>query len=249
MEPLNSMNDSIYGRVGNGTSERQIAISQFVSRTYGWMFVGLMVTGIISLSVASSEAAIRMILENRILFFGLMIAEVGLVMGLSALIHRISSLLAILGFLTYSVLNGITLSVIFMLYTLSSVGHVFLIAAAMFGGMALFGTVTKKDLAGVGAFFGMGIWGLILVGLANLFILSESLSLGMSAAGVLIFSGLTAYNAQNIRAMAYQYAANGSQAHATEEGRKGAVFGALVLYLNFINLFLSLLRLFGQRRD
>ena len=179
MEPLNSMNDSIYGRVGNGTSERQIAISQFVSRTYGWMFVGLMVTGIISLSVASSEAAIRMILENRILFFGLMIAEVGLVMGLSALIHRISSLLAILGFLTYSVLNGITLSVIFMLYTLSSVGHVFLIAAAMFGGMALFGTVTKKDLAGVGAFFGMGIWGLILVGLANLFILSESLSLGM----------------------------------------------------------------------
>jgi len=238
--------DSIYGRTTLRSPSHQIAISRFVSRTYSWMFMGLMLTGIVSYEIASSESAVQIILDNRAIFYGAMIAELVLVMAITAAFDRLSAAAATLGFLAYSALNGVTFSMIFLVYTLSSIGHVFMISAGMFGGLALFGSITKKDLTGVGTFVGMGIWGLILVGVANIFIQSESLSLGLSAAGVLIFSGLTAYDAQRIRSLAYQYAGGG---YRTEEESKGAVFGALSLYLNFINLFLSLLRLFGSRRD
>jgi len=229
---MNNQYDSIYGQTSIQAPSRQLAISRFVSRTYSWMFLGLLLTGIVSLFIASSESAVAFVFGNRIVFYGLMIAEVGLVLGLSAAYQRLSATTATLGFLLYSVLNGITFSMIFMIYTMASIGQVFLISSAMFGGLALFGTITKKDLTGVGTFVGMGIWGLILVGIANIFIRSESLSLGMSVAGVLIFSGLTAYDSQRIRSLAYQYASGGT---SQGDEQKGAIFGALSLYLNFIN--------------
>ena len=164
-------------------------------------------------------------------------AEFGLVLALTAFFKRLSTPMATFGFLAYSTLNGVTLSVIFMTYAMGTISQVFFITAGMFGGLALFGTITRKNLSGLGSFVGMGLWGLILLGFANMFIRSESLNMGLGVAGVLIFSGLTAYHAQKIRAMAYQAATSG--AIGGTEADKGAIFGALMLYLNFINLFLS----------
>ena len=227
-------------------ASQQMAMSRFITRTYGWMFVGLLVTAFVSYNLAASEAFTNFILQNRGMFMITVLAEFGLVMALTAFFKRLSTTTATLGFLAYSALNGVTLSVIFMAYAMGTISQVFFITAGMFGGLALFGTVTRKDLSGVGSFVGMGLWGLILVGFANMFIKSESLNMGLGLAGVLIFSGLTAYHAQKIRAMAYQATSSGSL--GSSEADKGAIFGALMLYLNFINLFLSLLRLFGGRR-
>lgn len=225
---------------------QQLAISRFITRTYGWMFVGLSITAFVSYSLASSEAFTSYILQNRGVFMLAVFAELGLVLALTAFFKRLSTTTATLGFLAYSTLNGVTLSVIFLSYAMGTISQVFFVTAGMFGGLALFGTVTRKNLSGLGSFVGMGLWGLILVGFANMFIGSESLSMGLGVAGVLIFSGLTAYHAQQIRAMAYQATTSG--AIGSSEADKGAIFGALMLYLNFINLFLSLLRLFGGRR-
>lgn len=228
------------------SSTRGVAESRFVSHTYGWMFVGLLVTAATSLGVASSEAAIRLIIENRGIFYGAMIAELVIVLALTAAFSRLSALTATLGFLLYSALNGVTFSLIFMAYTSTSIGQVFLLAAGMFGGMALLGSVTKKDLGGLGTFMAMGLWGIILASVVNLFVKSSALSFGTSLVAIVVFAGLTAYDAQRIRAMAVQYS-GGPGGYELE--RKGAVFGALSLYLDFINLFLSLLRIFGRRRD
>jgi FtsH-binding integral membrane protein len=227
-------------------ASQQLAMSRFISRTYGWMFVGLLLTAFVSYFLASSEAFTGYIVQNRGIFMIAVLAEFGLVLALTAFFRRLSTTAATLGFLAYSTLNGVTMSVVFMAYAMGTVAQVFFITAGMFGGLALFGTVTRKNLTGLGSFVGMGLWGLILVGFANMFIGSESLSMGLGVAGVLIFSGLTAYHAQQIRAMAYQAATSGGIGSA--EADKGAIFGALMLYLNFINLFLSLLRLFGGRR-
>ena len=220
--------------------------SRFMTQTYGWMFLGLLITAGVSLGVTSSESALQMIAENRGIFYGVLIAEFILVLGLTAASQRISAATATLGFLLYSALNGITFSLIFMLYTATSIGQVFFVAAGMFGGMAVFGSVTKRSLSGLGTFMAMGLWGIILVSLVNIFIRSESLSLGTSAIAILVFSGLTAYDAQKIKSLAAQY----SQGPGNDQAeRKGAIFGALTLYLDFVNLFLSLLRIFGNRRN
>jgi FtsH-binding integral membrane protein len=224
---------------------QQLAISRFVTRTYGWMFLGLALTGLVSFLIASSETAVHAVLENQWAFMGCILAEFALVIGLTAAWRRLSAAAATMGFLAYAALNGVTLGVIFLIYTMSSIAQVFFITSAMFGGLALFGTVTKRDLTGIGTFMAMGIWGLILVGLVNMFVQSSALSLGTSVAGVIIFSGLAAYDAQKIKAIAYASTTGGMSAEAD----KGAIFGALALYLDFINLFLSLLRLFGERRD
>ncbi|MEW6058369.1 MAG: Bax inhibitor-1/YccA family protein [Bdellovibrionota bacterium] len=234
-----------YGRTVVISPSQQLAMSRFVTRTYGWMFLGLLLTGAVSFMIASSEVAVQTIIMNRWVFIGAIVLELAVVMGLTFAYQRLSPAMATLGFLFYSALNGVTFATVFLAYTMNSVAHVFFITAGMFGGLALFGSVTKKDLTGLGTFVGMGLWGLILIGLANMFIQSQSLSLGLAVGGVLIFSGLTAYDAQKIRSMAYHYATDGG---VTGEADKGAVFGALTLYLNFINLFLSLLRLFGERK-
>ena len=242
---MQSRYEAGYGQTVAISPNQQLAMSRFVTRTYSWMFLGLALTGIISYAISTSEAAVQTILMNRWMFIGVIIAELAVVMYLTMAYNRLSATTATLGFLLYSALNGVTFAVVFLVYTMSSVGQVFMITAGMFGGLALFGTVTKKDLTGVGTFVGMGLWGLILLSLANMFFRSESLNLGLGVAGVLIFSGLTAYDAQRIRGMAYQAASGGS----SNEADKGAIFGALMLYLNFINLFWSLLRLFGERRN
>lgn len=228
------------------TPSQQIAISRFISRTYGWMFLGLALTGFVSYFMASSELTAQMMAEHRGIFMVALIAEFALVMVLSAAFQKLSAATATLGFLGYSALNGVTLSLIFLSYSMNSIGQVFFITAGMFGGLALFGTVTKKNLSGVGSFVGMGLWGLIIVGLVNMFVQSEAISMGLGVVGVVVFAGLTAYHAQSIRSMAYQSTVSG---YSEDEANKGAIFGALMLYLNFINLFLSLLRLFGGRRD
>jgi FtsH-binding integral membrane protein len=225
---------------------QQLAISRFVTRTYGWMFLGLALTGLVSFLIASSPTAVGAVLENRWAFMGCILAEFGLVIGLTAAWRRLSAAAATMGFLLYAALNGVTFAVIFLVYTMSSIAQVFFITSAMFGGLALFGTVTKRDLTGIGTFMAMGVWGMILVSLVNVFMQSNALSLGMSVAGVIIFSGLAAYDAQKIKAIAYASTTNGM---STGEADKGAIFGALALYLDFINLFLSLLRLFGERRN
>lgn len=225
---------------------QQIAVSRFVTKTYGWMTLGLLLTGLVSFYIANSEAAVTYIFGNSWIFTMAIVAEFAVVLGLTFALPRISATTATLGFLFYSLLNGVTFSAIFLIYTMNSIAQVFFVTSAMFGGLAIYGTVTKKDLTGIGSFVGMGLWGLILVGLVNMFVRSESLSLGLSAAGVIIFSGLAAYDAQRIRAMALQSVTSGG---AKQEAQKGAIIGALMLYLDFINLFLSLLRLFGSRRS
>ena len=227
-----------------GSPTQQIIQTRFMNRTYGWMFFGLLLTSGVSLAVASSESAVRFILGNQWVFFGVMIAELVVVFGLSAAHKRLSAIAATLGFLFYSALNGVTFSVVFLAYQLGSIGQIFLLTAGMFGGLAIYGSVTKRSLSGVGTFMTMGLFGIIILSLVNIFTKSESLNFAISFAAIIIFSGLTAYDTQRIRSMALEFEGTDS-----EEERKGAIFGALALYLDFINLFLSLLRIFGRRRD
>ncbi len=226
-------------------TSQQLLISKFISKTYGWMMVGLLITGLTSFYVVQSESLMNMILGNKFAFYGILIAELITVMALSAMAQKLTASMLTLGFLFYSFLNGLTFSFIFLVYTASSITNIFFLTSAMFGGLALFGLFSKRDLGPIGTFVGMGLWGMIILSLINIFVGSEHLSLGISLAGVFIFSGLTAYESQKIKMMAMVSAQDGQ----TEFAEKGAIFGALTMYLNFINLFLSLLRLMGSRRD
>ena len=216
-------------------------VTVFLRKVYGWMFVGLGITATVALGVASSPGLVQALFQNRFLFFGLMIAELGLVFYLSARVAKLAPTTASGLFLLYSALNGVTLSLIFLIYTGSSIATTFLVAAGMFGALALYGTTTKRSLAGVGQFMYMGLIGLILASLVGMFVESAGLQFGISVVGVLVFTGLTAWDAQKLKAMAV----------SVPEGRVGsyAVVGALALYLDFINLFLFLLRFMGGRRD
>lgn len=226
------------------TPGQQIVQSRFMNRTYGWMFVGLLLTAGLSLAIASSESAIQFIFQNQWVFMAILVAELVVVVGLSAAHKRLNAIQATLGFLFYSALNGITFSVVFLAYQLGSIGQIFLLAAGMFGSLAIFGSVTKRSLSGMGTFMSMGLFGIIILSLVNLFTKSESLNFAIGVAAIFIFSGLTAYDAQRIRSMALEFGGTES-----DDEKKGAIFGALALYLDFINLFLSLLRVFGRRRN
>jgi len=215
-------------------------VSSFLRGVYGWMFGGLLVTAAVALATASSPALVQTLVTNRILFFGLLIAELALVYVVSAKVDTLSPTASAGLFLLYSALNGITLSLILLVYTGGSIVTAFLTTAGMFGGLALYGTVTKRSMDGIGSFAMMGLFGVIIAMLVNFFLKSPALSFVMSVACVIVFTGLTAYDAQRLKRMAL--AVDGPQAGSY------AVSGALSLYLNFINLFLSLLRLFGNRR-
>jgi len=215
-------------------------VSSFLRGVYGWMFGGLLVTAAVALATSSSPALVQTLVTNRILFFGLFIAELALVYVVSAKVDTLSPTASAGLFLLYSALNGITLSLILLVYTGGSIVTAFLTTAGMFGGLALYGTVTKRSMDGIGSFAMMGLFGVIIAMLVNFFLKSPALNFVMSIACVIVFTGLTAYDAQRLKKMAL--AVDGPQAGAY------AVSGALSLYLNFINLFLSLLRLFGNRR-
>ncbi len=222
--------------------EEAAARSYIMRAVYNWMFLGLATTAIVSLFTASSEAILTLIFSNQLVFFGLIIAELGLVVALSAAINRLKASTAGLMFFVYSALNGLTLSVIFLAYTKASIASTFFVTSGVFGAMSIYGYTTKKDLTSWGSFLFMGLIGIILASLVNIFLHSETIYWVVTYCGVIVFVGLTAYDTQKIKEMA----AHGM--HDEQTQRKTAIIGALQLYLDFINLFLLLLRIFGRRR-
>ena len=231
---MNELNND-YTRTAVQVVVRQNAL---IRQVYAWMGAGLSVTAIMALITLSSPVILDAIVGNRLLFFGLMIGELALVFTLSGAINRLSAATATLIFIAYSALNGVTLSVVALVYTANSVASTFVVTAGMFGAMSIFGYTTKRDLTSWGSFLFMGLIGVVIASVVNIFVGSSAVSWLISAIGVVVFTGLTAYDTWKIKEMA---------AHGTE-GRKPAILGALTLYLDFINLFLMLLRFTGNRR-
>ncbi|HOI94311.1 MAG TPA: Bax inhibitor-1/YccA family protein [Syntrophobacter fumaroxidans] len=215
--------------------------SDFVRRVYNWMGIGLATTAVVAMLTFSSSTTSRLLAQYPGLMLGLVLAELGLVIAISAGINRFRASSATLMFFIYSALNGVTLSVIFLVYAHSSIANTFFVTAGMFAIMSVYGYTTRTDLTSWGNFLFMGLIGIILASVVNIFLGSQSLDWIISCLGVIIFVGLTAYDTQSIKAMAH-----GGFADAETE-QKAAVIGALRLYLDFINLFLMLLRLFGRR--
>lgn len=222
---------------------RQEASTVFLAKVFNWMAIGLGLTGIVAFFTAQSGLAMKIVATP--LFFILILAELGMVFYLSARIDKIQSTTATGLFVGYSVLNGLTLSSIFLAYTTASIGGTFLITAGMFGAMAAYGLVTKRDLSAMGSFMFMGLIGIILASVVNIFLKSSALYLTISVIGVLVFVGLTAWDVQKLKNMGEQ----GIMEQGEAAVRKGAIIGALALYLDFINLFLLMLRFFGGSRD
>lgn len=222
---------------------RQQASTIFLAKVFNWMAMGLAITGGIAYFVAAS-GMVRSLIASPI-FFILVLAELGLVFFLSARIDKIQPGTATGLFVGYSALNGITLSTIFLAYTHASIAVTFLVTAGMFAAMAIYGMVTKRDLSGMGSFMFMGLIGIILASIVNIFLKSSGLYWAISAIGVLVFVGLTAYDVQKIKNIGEE----GIMQQGEAAIRKGAIIGALALYLDFINLFLMLLRFFGGSRD
>ena len=223
--------------------ESQVLVNEYVRSVYNWMAIGLALTGFVAFYVSSSETLINLILGNRMIFFGLIIGELALVFSISARVHKMQASTATSLFILYAVLNGATLSSIFLIYTRSSITSTFFICAATFVACSIYGWTTKKDLTSLGGFMFMGLIGIIIASVVNMFVRSSGMSMIISYIGVLVFVGLTAYDTQKIKTMAMTQPA-GLEAGAI---RKGAILGALSLYLDFINLFLMLLRILGSR--
>ncbi|MEL3908922.1 MAG: Bax inhibitor-1/YccA family protein [Treponemataceae bacterium] len=215
---------------------------KFISQVYLWMAGALLLSGAMAFFVANSEVLLRLILGNKFVFFGILIAEFILVGYFSSRIRYMSVKTAFVVFLLYSLLNGVTLSVIFLAYTASSIAYIFLISALMFGAMSVFGATTKINLTSIGRYLSMAIIGIVIASLANIFLKSSRFDWVISIISVVVFTGLTAYDTQKILALSIY-------ADDSDGCKKAAVYGALELYLDFINLFLRLLRLFGKRRD
>ncbi len=225
------------------TKARQQASTVFLAKVFNWMAVGLGLTGVIAWLTASSGLANSIV--GSPMFMILIVAELGMVFYLSARIDKIQPGTATGLFLGYAVLNGLTLSTVFLAYTGASIGGTFVITAGMFGAMAVYGMVTKRDLSGMGSFLFMGLIGIIIASIVNIFLKSSSVYWAISVIGVLVFVGLTAWDVQKIKTMGEQ----GIMEQGEAAIRKGSIIGALALYLDFINLFLMLLRFFGGGRD
>jgi len=222
---------------------RQEASSIFLAKVFNWMSIGLGLTGVIAWFTASSGLAAQLV--QGPMFMILLLAELGLVFYLSARVEKIQPGTATGLFLGYAALNGLVLSMIFLKYTGSSIAATFFITAGMFGAMAVYGLVTKRDLSGMGSFLFMGLIGIIIASVVNIFLKSSSLYWAISLIGVFVFIGLTAYDVQKIKRMGEE----GIMQQGEGAIQKGAIMGALTLYLDFINLFLMLLRFFGGSRD
>jgi len=225
---------------GAQQAQTDAIVGQVMAKVFGWMAVGLGLSGVVAFGVASSAAAQQLVWGNRFTWMVLLAVEVGIVWFLSARIATLSPTAAKAGFVAYSAINGLTLSFIFLMYQLGSIASTFFITAGMFAAMAVYGFVTKRDLSGWGSFLFMGLIGVIIASVVNMFVSSSMLYWGITFAGVIVFVGLTAYDVQKIRAMAL----GGGGIHEDNI----AVYGALSLYLDFINLFIMLLRIFGDRR-
>jgi len=230
--------------VDNVFDQDKIAQEQqtFIVKVYGWMSLALTVTAIVAGFVSSSEELVSIIFSSKIIFIGLLLSEVFLVGFLVTAVAKMNSITATIVFIGYSVLNGVTLSCIFLLYTAESIGLTFFVTAGTFLTMSIFGYYTKKDLTSMGNLFLMGLVGLIIASIVNMFLKSEMLYWISTYIGILIFTGLIAYDTQKIKDM------NIIGNEGTDEDKKEAIMGALTLYLDFINLFLKLLRVFGKRK-
>lgn len=220
------------------------AATYFLAKVFNWMAIGLGLTGFTAFLMMQSSAAMSFIIDRPFIFLGLIFGELGLVVYLSARVQKMSALTATGLFLLFAALNGVTLSAILMKYTGSSVAATFFVTAGMFGAMATYGFVTKKDLSSWGSFLFMGLVGIIIASVVNMFLGSSMMSWVISGIGVLVFTGLTAYDVQKIM----QMGSGGIMSQGDTAIRKGAILGALALYLDFINLFLMLLRFLGDRR-
>ena len=216
-------------------------ITTFLRSVYGWMCAGIGITALVAFFISQSPELVITIARNKILFWGLMLAQLGIVFYLSARVERIAAGTASLLFVLYSALTGVTFGFILLAYTGESVATTFLVCAGTFGALALYGTTTSRSLAGWGQFLFMGLIGVVLASVVGIFWQNDALQFVIAFCGVIVFTGLAAYDAQRLRNMAL----------ALPSGQVGsyAIVGALTLYLDFVNLFLMLLRLFGGRRD
>lgn len=224
-----------------GNTKTLALVQSFFMQVYGWMTSGLLATGILAYYTAHSPFLLSLIFGSKLVFYGLLLANLGIVFVLSRSIQSLSATAASFLFFIYASLNGLTLASIFLLYTHSSIATVFFITAGTFGAMSAYGYLTKADLSKWGSILFMSVIGLVIASLVNMFLQSSALMWLLTYAGVLIFVGLTAYDTQRLKEMAYSL-------NDEETVGKFAVLGALTLYLDFINLFLYLLRIFGKRR-
>lgn len=236
--------ERLYSLIREKEGMASVAMPALMRKVYVWMTLALVITGFTAYGVATSPSMMYAIVTNKMLFWGLIIAELALVWIVSARIDRLSLTTATLLFVLYSVINGATLSVIFVAYTMTSIANVFFITAGTFAAMSLVGFFVKTDLSSLGRILFMALIGIIIATVVNVFFLKDSgFSLILSYVGVLIFVGLTAYDTQKIKQMLIM------ADDMTEDAQKVALMGALSLYLDFINLFLYLLRIFGSNRD
>ncbi len=220
---------------------QKAVLSTFMSNVYGWMCAGLLATALTSWLTVNSESALQFIFGNQMVFFGLFIAEILLVAVIAGAIHKLSAMTASLLFMLYTILTGLTISAIFLIYTSESIAGTFVVAALTFGAMSAYGYFTKKDLTAWGRILFMALIGLIIASVVNIFWANSTLYWITSYIGVLIFVGLIAYDTQKLKRMALQ-------AENDTVTAKLSIVGALTLYLDFINLFLFLLRILGRRK-
>ena len=221
-------------------SRDEALVADFVRGVYGWMCGGLIITAATAWFVANSPAIQRAIVTNRLLFWAIIIAQFGIVITLSARVSKLAAGTASALFIAYSALTGVTLSFVLLVYTAESVASTFVVCAGMFGALALYGTFTRRNLSGFGQFMFMGLIGLVLASLVGMFWQNDGLQFMISFIGVIVFAGLTVWDAQRLKGLAFATSAGGTSAVT--------IVGALALYLDFVNLFLFLLRFLGGRR-
>lgn len=235
MDRFPRSNDTIVqGRTG---------LQTFLAQVYGWMACGLLLTAFIAWYAANTPAVMEFVFSSQITFFGLIIFQLGLVFVISGMVHKLSGMVATSLFMLYSALTGLTMASIFLVYTYSSIASTFVVTGGMFGAMSLYGYTTKRDLSGFGNMLFMGLIGIVIASLVNLWLKSEALMWVVTYIGVIVFVGLTAYDTQKLKRIGEQI-----DTRDTENMRRYTIVGALTLYLDFINLFLMLLRIFGNRR-
>jgi len=223
--------------------QSRTGLQTYMAQVYGWMTCGLLLTAFVAWYAARSEAIMSFVFSSQITFFGLVIAQLAVVFVLSGMIHKLSAGLATTLFMLYSALTGLTISSILLIYTAQSIAATFVVTAGMFGAMSLYGYTTKRDLSGLGSMLFMGLIGILLASLVNFWLKSEALMWAVTYIGVIVFVGLTAYDTQKLKNIGQQI-----DVRDASQLRKSSILGALTLYLDFINLFLMLLRIFGNRR-
>ena len=225
-------------------SPEQVAREQqrFITKVYGWMAGALAITGVVAMWTVGSESMISFIFLNRWVFIGLLIVKLLMVGSLAALVHKMSVTTATVIFILYSILTGFVFAGLFLVYTTGSIASTFLITGGMFALMSAYGYFTGNDLTKFGSLLFMLLIGLIIASIVNIFMNSSMLYWITTYVGIFIFTGLIAYDTQKIKNMGAEVS------EGTDEYRKGAIIGALSLYLDFINLFLMLLRIFGSRK-